>query len=170
MSLGLAPGQVSLAQRHEAWAVAYQRDRAAILAALGESIVAVEHVGSTSIPNVPAKPILDILVGVNNFEEAQICVAPMLGIGYRYRGEYGIPRRHYFVKGQARTHHIHMLEIHSPRWAEMLRFRDAMRANSSLAAEYAREKVRLAELHADNRQAYQRGKDRAVERILAKLD
>jgi len=168
MVLGLTSGKVSLARAHDAWAAAYEQERARIVAALGHQLLDIQHVGSTSIPNVPAKPILDILIGVQDFDEATNCVGPMIAIGYTYRGENGIPRRHYFVKGDPRTHHVHMLEIQSADWREILRFRDLLRMNPALASEYAREKERLAQLHANNREAYQRGKDLVVESILAR--
>lgn len=168
MVLGLASGEVSLTRAHDAWAATYQRERARIVAALGEHLLDIQHVGSTSIPNVPAKPILDILVGVRDFDEATVCIAPMIAIGYTYRGENGIPRRHYFVKGDPRTHHVHMVEIGSDHWRVTLRFRDLLRMNLALASEYAREKERLALLHSGNREGYQRDKNKVVESILAK--
>ena len=165
---GLASGEVSLTRAHDAWSIAYERERVRIVAALGEHLLDIQHVGSTSIPNVPAKPILDILVGVRDFDEATACVVPMIAIGYTYRGENGIPRRHYFVKGNPRTHHVHMVEVGSDTWRVTLRFRDLLRMSPGLASEYAREKERLALLHAGNREVYQREKDTVVESILAR--
>jgi GrpB-like predicted nucleotidyltransferase (UPF0157 family) len=130
--LGLAPGKVCLARAHDAWAEAYEQERVRIVATLGAHVLDIQHVGSTSIPDVPAKPILDILIGVRDFEQAIACVEPMIAIGYIYRGENGIPRRHYFVKGDPRTHHIHMVEIGSDTWQETLRFRDLLRTRASL--------------------------------------
>ena len=165
--LGVESGRVTLARAHDAWAAAYERERARIVAAVGDHVVAIEHVGSTSIPGVPAKPILDILMGVEDFEKARVCIAPMTNIGYEYRGENGIPRRHYFVRGDPRTHHAHMVEVESDNWQTTLRFRDLLRAHSDLAAEYGRAKELLARTYADDRKAYQRAKDKVVERILS---
>lgn len=170
MVLGLAPGKVFLARAHEGWAAAYEQERTLIVAALGEQLLDIQHVGSTSIANVPAKPILDILIGVQDFDEAFACVASMTEIGYIYRGENGIPRRHYFVKGDPRTHHVHMVEIDSDTWRQIMRFRDLLRMNSDLAAEYGREKERLALLHSGNREPYQQAKDMVVESILARYE
>jgi len=166
--LGLPSGKVRLALAHEAWAAAFQAERARIVAAVGEHLLDIQHVGSTAIPNVPAKPILDILIGVRDFEAATVCVAPLVSLGYTYRGENGIPRRHYFVKGNPRTHHVHMVEIGSDSWRATLRFRDLLRMNQALATEYARGKKRLVRLYSDNRDMYQREKDKIVERILAR--
>lgn len=167
MILGLASGHVALARAHDAWAAEFVEERARILAAIGRQVVGVEHVGSTSIPQVPAKPILDIMVGVEDFEEARRCVAPMVALGYAYRGENGIPRRHYFVKGDPRTHHVHMVEARSEDWRLALRFRDLLRTRPEVAREYAHEKERLAKLHSGDREGYQRGKGKMVEKILS---
>jgi len=164
--LGLASGKVCLTLAHEAWAAAFEAERARIVATLGEHLLEIQHIGSTSIPNVPAKPILDILIGVRDFDEATVCIEPLVALGYRYRGQHGIPRRHYFVKGDPRTHHAHMVEIGSDSWNATLRFRDLLRTNPALAAEYASEKQRLARLYSDNRDMYQREKDKIVESIL----
>jgi GrpB-like predicted nucleotidyltransferase (UPF0157 family) len=164
--LGLPSGEVRLATEHEAWAAAYEGERARILSVIGNDISAIEHVGSTAIPTVPAKPILDILIGVADFDEARGCIAPMIEIGYRYRGENGIPRRHYFVKGDPRTHHVHMVEVESHDWTSTLGFRDLLRSTPYLAGIYARDKESLARLHAGDRAAYQREKDKVVRRIL----
>lgn len=172
MVLGLFSGQVRLARDHGAWAAAFEDEAARIVAVLGDGAVAIEHVGSTSMAGVPAKPILDLLIGVEDFEAARVCVAPMESLGYVFRGEYGITRRHYFVKsadaaGRLRTHHVHMVELGSEMWTVTLRFRDRLRAHADLAAEYGRAKLDLARIHADDRAAYQREKDKVVERLLA---
>ena len=167
-SLGLTSGRVFLAQAHDAWAAAYELAAERIVAALGEHIVRIEHVGSTSIPEVRAKPILDILVGVRDFDDASACVPPMTAIGYTYRGENGIPRRHYFIKGDPRTHHVHMVEVESDDWRETVRFRDLLRMNPGLAGQYARVKERLARIYPNDREAYQREKDKVVRSILGR--
>lgn len=167
MTLGLASGRVSLARAHDAWAAAFEEERGRVLGALGPRIVSIEHVGSTSIPGVPAKPILDILVGVEDFEEARVCIAPMVAFGYTYRGENGIPGRHYFVKGDPRTHHMHVLEVRSEDYALTLRFRDLLCTRPDLAEQYAREKERLALRYSRDREGYQREKGRVVEKMLS---
>jgi len=77
MTNGMATSQVCLLNTHEAWADQYQLEKARIIEAIGAHILDIQHVGSTSIPGVPAKPILDILVGVEDFETATVCIGPM---------------------------------------------------------------------------------------------
>src|SRR5947207_115171 len=110
------------------------------------------------IPGMPAKPILDIGIAVANFEEAVRCIPPMEQLGYTYKSENGIPRRHYFVKGAPRTHHVHMVEIESEGWRSNLLFRDYLIKNPETAREYGKLKQELAKQFATNREAYQAGK------------
>jgi len=168
MTLGLSSDRVALVREHRAWADEFVRERQRILDVLGSHIMAIEHVGSTSLPAVPAKPILYIQVGVQSFEDASVCIQPMESLGYEYRGEYGIDRRHYFVKGNPRTHHVHMLETSGEHWRSMLAFRDALLADPDLAREYADAKIDLAATYRDNRDGYQQAKGRLIERILTR--
>lgn len=170
MILGLPSGTVSLHLEHDAWAHAYEREAQRIAAAIGPYILDIRHVGSTAIDGVPAKPILDILVGVGSYEEASICVAPLEELGYEYRGEAGIARRHYFVKGAPRTHHLHMVEKDGPDWTATLAFRDALRRRPELAQEYAAAKEALARRHAKDRDAYQAAKDQVIVAILERIE
>jgi len=169
MSLGLEAGTVLLHEAHESWALEFHREKARILDAIGAHILDIQHVGSTAIPGVPAKPILDILVGVERFEGATVCVSSLEEIGYTYRHEHGIPRRHYFVKGNPRTHHLHMVERDSEHWMITVRFRDCLRNQPELAREYAEAKVRLAARYFRDRAGYQKEKDQVVESLLRKI-
>ena len=137
-----------------------------IAEAIAPHTLDIQHVGSTSIPGVPAKPILDILVGVEDYEEAKVCIRPLERIGYLYKGEYGIPRRHYFVQGDPRTHHLHMVERTSDMWRGTILFRDFLRNDPDSAREYAEAKEELAARFSKDRASYQQQKDKVVERIL----
>jgi GrpB-like predicted nucleotidyltransferase (UPF0157 family) len=167
MVLGLPTGEVRLLDAHEAWADEFELEKVRILNAVGNHILEIQHVGSTAIPGVPAKPVLDILVGVEDFDEAGVCIAPLENIGYCYRREYGIPRRHYFVKGDPRTHHLHMVERDSNHWTLTIAFRDFLHRDPESARAYAEVKRSLAATHSRDREAYQREKDKVVERLLA---
>lgn len=169
MTLGLEPGQVRLLQEHRAWTNEFSKERQRILDVLRPYILGVEHVGSTALPGVPAKPVLDIVIEVRSFEQASACIAPMEFLGYEHRGEYGIPRRHYFVKGDPRSHHVHMLEMGGETWRNMLGFRDALLARPRLARRYADAKLSLAAAHQGDRAAYQQMKNRVVDQILQTL-
>jgi GrpB-like predicted nucleotidyltransferase (UPF0157 family) len=167
MVLGLPSGEVWLLDAHKAWAEEFALEKARIINAVSKHILEIQHVGSTAIPGVPAKPVLDILVGVEDFDEASVCVRPLERIGYRYRYEHGIPRRHYFVKGDPRTHHLHMVERDSHHWTMTVTFKEFLKRDSKSACAYADAKRSLAARYSRDRKSYQCEKDKVVERLLA---
>ncbi len=164
--LGLLSGQLRLAPYEPNWPLLFLAEKERLFASLGTYVLDVQHIGSTSIPGMPAKPIFDIGVAVVNFEEAARCVPLLEQLGYKYKSENGIPRRHYFVKGEPRTHHLHMLEIDSEEWKSHLRFRDYLRTNPASAQAYASLKQTLATQFAADREAYQCGKDDFIKAVL----
>jgi GrpB-like predicted nucleotidyltransferase (UPF0157 family) len=168
--IGLERGVVRLEPYTPEWAQLYQRERARLAAALGAHMLEIEHVGSTAIPGILAKPVLDIAAAVDSFEAAVVCVAPLEALGYAYRGENGIPRRHYFVlrapDGETTRVHLHMLEMESAEWKNHLLFRDHLRAHPQDAHAYQALKQQLMEQHRHDRAAYTEGKAAFVARIL----
>jgi GrpB-like predicted nucleotidyltransferase (UPF0157 family) len=150
------------------WPSAAARVAEAIARACAPHVRAVEHIGSTSVPGLGAKPIIDVMPVLGRFEDGHACVAPMEGIGYQYRGEYGIPGRHYFVRGDggAGTVHAHFLVEGSPEWRNHLLFRDYLRAHPSEAAAYERVKREMAERYRDRRDLYPEAKAPFVEGVL----
>ena len=136
-------------------------------------ITRIEHFGSTAVPGLPAKPVVDMLVEVPDLEETKAKVAPVLeaqGYDYFWRPSWGDdvpPFYAWFIKrdgnGQ-RTHHIHMIEPDFEHWDRLL-FRDYLRAQPETTQEYGALKLRLASLHANERIAYTRGKTDFVLRV-----
>jgi GrpB-like predicted nucleotidyltransferase (UPF0157 family) len=135
-------------------------------AAIGPHVLDIQHVGSTSIPGMIAKPIIDIGIAVTSFEGARVCIQPIEQLGYVYRGEHGIPRRHFFVKGEPRTHHLHINEMDSREWENQVLFRDYLVQHAGLAEEYATLKTQLAQRYRTDREAYLDGKAPFIERVL----
>lgn len=165
--LGLKKGVVELAAHTEEWHQLFAEEEARLHDAIGEFVVAIEHVGSTSVCGIPAKPILDVAVAVQDKASGERCIKPLEDIGYEYRGENGIAGRFYFVKGEPRrTHHLHMLLSGSDAWKNHLLFRDFLRLNPAAAQEYGRLKKELAQKYKNNRDAYLDGKNDFVEKVL----
>jgi len=137
---------IEIAPYDPAWPDAFERERAAILGALGDLVFAIEHVGSTAVPGLGAKPIIDIMIGLRDLAGHARCVAPLQSLGYEHKGEFGIPGRHYFRKlvGGTRTHQLHMVEHCSSFWVRHLLFRDYLRRSPDEAAAYERLKRGLA--------------------------
>jgi len=164
--LGLPKGTVKLEPHSEQWRQLFAEEAARIRAAIGEIGASIEHIGSTSVRGIAAKPIIDIAVGVGKLADGERCVRPLENIGYEYRGEHGIAGRFYFVKGEPRSHHLHLIEIDSDFWRSHLLFRDYLRENRTVAEEYENLKKELAKRHAENREAYTKGKAAFIENVL----
>jgi len=166
MVLGLEKGVVRLVTYSQEWAKLFDEEKQLLTALIGEYVIDIQHIGSTSIPGMIAKPILDIGIAIADFEEGKRCIEPIESLGYEYKGENGIPRRHYFVKGDPTTHHLHIVEIDSEEWKKNITFRDALRKNENLAKEYAELKLNLAEKFKYDRVAYTDGKTDFVNYVL----
>lgn len=166
--LGLEKGVVRLLSHDEQWHKLFAEEQARIANAAGEFVVSIEHIGSTSICGIAAKPILDIAIAVKDKASGNLAIAPLENLGYVFRGENGIAGRFYFVKGAAegRTHHLHMYVSGSEELENHLAFRDYLRQNPEAAAEYDRLKKDLAERFSNDRDAYLDGKAAFVEGIL----
>jgi len=164
--IGLERGLVRLVPYTGEWKQLFEEEKGLLQTAIGQYVLDIQHVGSTAIPGMVAKPIIDIGIAVTCFEEATVCVGPVEQLGYEYRGEHGIPRRHYFVKGDPRTHHIHMNESGSRAWQNLVLFRDYLIQHAEVAEEYAALKVEVAQQYSTDREAYLDGKAPFIERIL----
>lgn len=143
-----------------AWPARFEEERTALVAAIGEWIVGdVHHVGSTAVTGLEAKPIIDILVGVRGLEESRACFEPLAGLGYLH-APYLAEEMHWFCKPHPsrRTHHLHLVPTGSRRYSDELAFRDRLRADPELAADYAALKQALARRFADDRDSYTRAK------------
>lgn len=128
----------------------------------------IQHVGSTAIPGIAAKPIIDVMAGVRDLDDARAAFAALREQSYvhaPHRAEIA----HHFAKPSLETpaYGLHLTEPHSDLWEERLAFRDALRTDPTLAAEYEALKLRLAELYSDDMAAYTRSKRPFVARVLA---
>lgn len=155
-----------------AWPARYEAEAARVRLALGDAIAAIEHVGSTAVPGLIGKPVLDLAIAVDSEPVADACIAPLQALGYEYRGPYGDdPRRRYYVRDVdgARVAQIHLYLLPSSAWEEKLAFRDALRSDPELVAAYTAEKYRVAEAVGWDKAAYALAKGTFVERVLAAI-
>jgi len=150
----------------ELWHQLFAEEETQLRNAIGAQVVAIEHVGSTAVCGLAAKPIIDIAVAVREIADAEKCVTQLAGIGYKSRGELGIPGRRYFTKGDPRTHHLHLVELDGALWRSHLLFRDYLRQHPEVAKEYENLKTELARKYAENREAYTEGKAAFIEDVL----
>ena len=128
------------------WPSEFERERAALAEAIGKwAVGGIHHVGSTAVPGLDAKPVVDILVGVADLESSRACFEPLAGLDYVH-APYLETEMHWFCKPHPsrRTHHLHLVPQGSRRYADELAFRDHLRADPDSAAQYAALKRELA--------------------------
>jgi GrpB-like predicted nucleotidyltransferase (UPF0157 family)/L-amino acid N-acyltransferase YncA len=152
-----------------AWPDAFDREREVLAAALAPWLAGpIEHVGSTAVPGLVAKPVIDIAAAVRDLETSRPAIVELARLGYCY-APYRVDVMHWFCKPSAsfRTHHLHLVPFRSQLWFDRLVFRDFLRAHAETATEYAALKQQLAAIHEFDREAYTDAKSPFVERVLA---
>jgi len=165
---------VAIVPYNPAWPQLFEEEKRHLLHSLPRDLISrIEHFGSTAIPNLAAKPIIDMLVEVTSLEETKEKIVPLLeaqGYDYFWRathGEDGPPFYAWFIKRDSngnRTHHIHMLESDFEHWDRLL-FRDYLIEHPATAKEYELLKLRLSRDYRDDRVAYTNGKTEFVGRV-----
>lgn len=161
--------QIEVVTYDPAWPSKFKEERDVLEGVLAQWIVAdIEHVGSTAVPGLAAKPIIDIMVPVESLEASRGSIEAASHAGYLY-WPYKANVMHWFCKPSAahRTHHLHLVPFKSSLWFARLRFRDALRSDSKLAERYAELKVQLAKRYRYDREAYTEGKADFVMAALA---
>jgi GrpB-like predicted nucleotidyltransferase (UPF0157 family) len=130
------------------WPALFAREADLLAHVFQNTGAVIEHIGSTAVPGLGAKPVIDIMLGVRSLVDAERRVADLAKLGYQYVPEYEaeLPDRRYFRKPfeQPRTHHVHIVELGSDFWMRHLLFRDYLRAHPETAAAYYELKKRLA--------------------------
>ncbi|MHA2170144.1 MAG: GrpB family protein [Candidatus Kariarchaeaceae archaeon] len=155
------------------WILEYEKEKEYLSQIIGDKIECIEHVGSTSVLGLGAKPIIDILIGVNSLKIADLCVPILIKEGYRYvkKHEDVLPMRRYFTKGSkqgGRTHHIHMVEVTSDFFNSHISFRNYLRDHPTAAKEYYLLKKDLEKKYKFEREKYTNAKTDFVLSILEK--
>src|SRR3972149_1448101 len=166
--IGLPSGQVSIEDYTGEWLEAFEEERDRLVAAGGLLAIAIEHVGSTSVPGLCAKPVIDIAIGVTDLLTGKECIGPLSNLGYEYKGDAGISGRHFFAKGnpENRTHYVHVEPLNGVLWRNHILFRDYLRCHPDEAATYGQLKRALAEKFIEDRDAYALGKNSYIENII----
>lgn len=151
------------------WKFLFEREADLLRSTLGDKALRIEHIGSTSIPGMVAKPIIDIMVAVKSLKEAEELIPVLESNGYEYRTPDTVLERMFFVKESSpmyRTHHLNLTQRDSGFWENQLTFRDYLRVHAEIASEYGDLKKRLAETYAHTHQLDPDGKTEFVSRVL----
>ena len=166
--IGVRHGEVVLVPHDPAWSTIYRAEADRILEACGEWVLAIEHVGSTSIPGIHAKPIIDLAIGVTDLADADKMAPAMRSIGYDYPRDVGIPDQFVFGRGHPMRKFIAHVQVYeSDHWNDYLTFRDRLRAHPQLASEYEALKLALAQQFHNDRATYGDHKTEFVAKVLA---
>ena len=166
--LGLESGVVRLVSYQPVWSILFEREAAMLREAAGNNVGRIEHIGSTSIPGLVAKPVLDLMAEVETEAEGW-CLAPTIEtLGYEFRPDEDVPGRLYFRKfhGGRRTHHLSLTERGSDFWRRQIVFRDYLRSHTEVMQEYLVLKRELAARFRSDRPSYTDGKTKFVEKVL----
>jgi GrpB-like predicted nucleotidyltransferase (UPF0157 family) len=154
-----------------AWPRHFDQERSRLESLFPGHFRAIEHIGSTAIPGLQAKPVIDLLAGVDSMAAVEALVDPLrLGGDYVYVAEQNLmlPDRRWLLrqKDGHRTHHLHLVTYEGEEWFRLLRFRDALLHDPALAARYARLKTDLVGLSGGDRDTYTRSKSDFVKAVL----
>jgi len=165
------PDKVELVPHDPRWDRQAQEESELLAKVLGQLLKAVHPIGSTAIPTIVAKPILDLLPVVSSLSELDQLRERMAEIGYQWRGAYGLPGRRYFTKADPVTGrkriHLHCYKVGSPEIDRHLAFRDYLLDRPDLARAYQQEKVRCQQIHPNDSQAYSQCKSDWIKRVEA---
>ncbi|HEY7256925.1 MAG TPA: GrpB family protein [Solirubrobacterales bacterium] len=151
------------------WPARFESERRLLDRAIGGwAVGGIHHVGSTAVPGLAAKPVIDILVGVADLASSRACFEPLAELDYLY-APYLPGEMHWFCKPDPgrRTHHLHLIPEPSLRYREELAFRDLLRAEPATASDYVALKTRLAEEFERDREAYTDAKSAFIARVLS---
>jgi GrpB-like predicted nucleotidyltransferase (UPF0157 family) len=181
-SVTMIPGSLSIPGIHSsdeivvvphdaAWPARFRIESQLLHVALSELQPSIEHIGSTAVSGLAAKPIIDMLVGVESLAAFETQARRLAVFGYQYIPEYerALPDRRFFkrVVNGVRTHHVHVVEKNGVYWKRYMKFRNSLRDDAWLAARYAEVKRRLAARFSFDRDAYTNGKTGFIEAVLA---
>lgn len=158
--------EVALVPYDVCWPSLFAAERERLIGLLPSQWLDIQHFGSTAIPGMPAKPVIDILAGVESMAVADALIEPLLGSGYTTSAEFNatLADRRWLMRWSEgrRTHHLHVVVLGAAEWRRRLRFRDVLRSNARLAHRYAVLKTSLAAQHGADREAYTAAKTEFV--------
>jgi len=172
--IGLKRGTVKLVSHNSKWAELFEEEKYLLKKTFGDTIIAIEHIGSTAIPDILAKPIIDINIGVKSLEVAGEMKEKFEKLGYEHRPFVSGKTKNVskwqelYVRGTEakRTHYVHVTVFGGSYWKNDLLFRDFLRKNPERAKQYVELKKQLAEKYADNRAIYTENKEQFIQETL----
>lgn len=166
--MGLKRGIVVLEDYNDKWKDEYLKEKKLLESVLKDKIIGIEHVGSTSIPGLKSKPIIDICVIVKSLDDVEVFKELLEPYDYHFRGHQGVIDRYFFAKGDEdnRTHYLHLEEKDSDSYQNHILFRDYLINHPSYIKKYEEIKESLANSYSDNREEYTKGKTEFIKNVI----
>lgn len=169
--IGLEKGKVKVIDYQKEWSLFFLEEKAFITKNIDhlDFNVDIQHIGSTAVPDLQAKPIIDIGIGVVAKDEIIKCAKVLAQVGYIDRGHTGGEGGYLLVKESAplvRTHHIHISQRSDLQWRNDLKFRDALIASADIRNQYANLKIKLQTIFSNDRKSYTAAKDEFIQKVL----
>lgn len=159
---------VILLEYDSSWPEKFELEKNHLIAIAGDwNFGSIEHVGSTAVPGMIAKPVIDVMFGVKSLVESKPVIDILVEHGYEY-WPYKAEVMHWFCKPSDafRTHHLHLIPFASPLWKERIKFRDILRSDKNIATQYANLKRELAAIYKEDRETYTEKKWPFIQRVL----
>jgi len=165
--LGVVEGKVRLVPHNPLWQAYFDLESHHLYTVLEPYVKEIRHIGSTAIPGIYAKPILDIMVGLVDIADVRHCKAPLAALDYTYEGEQDISGWHFFRKktGDMTTHHLHVVQWNGTYWLDHVLFQEYLFRHPEIAEAYKRLKITLARKHANDREAYTQDKTDFINKV-----
>lgn len=162
--------KVTIEDYNSNWYKRFEEEKEKLKEILTDKYISIEHIGSTSVDGLCAKPIIDIAIGVNDLQSVSEFIKPLKEIGYEFVYHKEFPERRFFRKGQwgAGTHHIHIYQFEGEHWNNQILFRNYLRVNPDVLKEYQKLKVDLAEKFRFDRGSYTTSKSSFIQDVLQK--
>ena len=167
--IGLKRHTVKLVSHNDSWSIIFEETKNELLNLIDHLIIDKQHVGSTSINNIKAKPIIDVAILVDNLNVINQMINILEKNGYEYRGDGGEDGGHLFVKcsePDIRTHHIHIVQKNDIQWENYLYFRDKLNSDQQLAIKYNNLKEQLENKFKENREEYTKAKNGFINKVV----
>ena len=153
------------------WIIEFEKEKESLVKVLKDITLGIEHIGSTAVPGLAAKPLIDIMIGINNLKDiTEIHNERLNSIGYEFVDHPNFPERRFFRKGRWRagTHHLHIYQYMDVNWHTNLLFRDYLIKHSQVMREYGKLKIDLREKYTNDRVGYTNAKAPFIQSIITR--
>ncbi len=164
--------EVALVAFNPQWPALFEAERERLMRQFPSQLIEVQHIGSTAVAGLRAKPVIDLMAGMAAMAVAQALIEPLCNFGYTTSAAFNqtLTDRKWLMRwaNGHRSHHLHLVVYAGPVWFERLRFRDMLRSDAALAQHYSRLKDQLAAAHIRDREAYTEGKAEFIRSVLEK--